>query len=343
MAMSRFGVATVALVIGLAGALTGLQAASPSPPPSAAFDLQGHRGARGLAPENTLAAFARALALGVSTLELDTGVTRDGVVVVGHDERLNPDFTRDANGKWIDPPGPVVFALTRAELQGYDVGRLKPGTAYAARFPEQQPADGQRMPTLADVFALAGKARNSTVRFNVETKLDARHPEITAAPEPFADAVIAVVRGAGMAKRTTLQSFDWRTLRHAQRVAPEIATVCLTVQQPGDDNVQAGQPGPSPLLAGLDVDDFGGSVPRLVRAAGCAVWSPNALDLEPGAVAEAHAQGLKVVPWTVNEESAMNALVESGVDGIISDYPDRLRRVLARRGVPLPAPTRVRP
>ena len=117
------------------------------------------------------------------------------------------------------------------------------------------------------------------MRFNVETKLDARHPELTAAPEAFADAVIAVVRAAGMTERTTLQSFDWRTLRYAQKVAPEIQTVCLTVQQPGDDNIQAGKPGPSPLLAGLDVDDYGGSVPRLVKAAGCAVWSPNARDL----------------------------------------------------------------
>ena len=289
-----------------------------------------------------MAAFRRALALGVTTLELDTGVTRDGVVVVGHDERLNPDFTRDAAGKWIAAPGPVVFALTRAELQAYDVGRLKPGTPYAARFPEQQPADGQRMPNLADVFVLAGTLRNTTVRFNVETKLDARHPELTAAPEPFVEAVIAVVRAADMTERTTLQSFDWRTLRHAQKVAPEIKTVCLTVQQPGDDNIQAGQPGPSPLLAGLDVDDYGGSVPRLVKAAGCAVWSPNARDLTAATLAEAHKEGLKVIVWTVNEESAINALAESGVDGIISDYPDRARRVLARRGVPLPAPSRLR-
>jgi glycerophosphoryl diester phosphodiesterase len=336
MAMSRFGLAAI---IPLAFAVG---AAAPSPPPPPSFDLQGHRGARGLAPENTLAAFTRALGLGVTTLELDTGVTRDGVVVVGHDERLNPDFTR-RDGRWIDSPGPAVFALTRAELQRYDVGRLKPGTPYAARFAEQAPADGERIPTLADVFALAGKARNTTVRFNVETKLDPRHPELTAAPEAFAEAVIAAVRAAGMTDRTTLQSFDWRTLRQAQKVAPEIKTVCLTVQQPGDDNIQVGQPGPSPLLAGLDVDDFGGSVPRLVKAAGCAVWSPNARDLEPGAVAEAHAQGLTVVPWTVNEESAMNALAASGVDGIITDYPDRARKVLARRGVSLPAPTRVRP
>jgi glycerophosphoryl diester phosphodiesterase len=307
----------------------------------ASFDLQGHRGARGLAPENTLAAFRRALGLGVTTLELDTGITRDGAVVVGHDERLNPDFTRDAAGRWIDAPGPALFALTLAEVRRYDVGRLRPGTPYAARFPEQEPADGQRLPTLEEVFALAGKAGKTSVRFNVETKLDPRHPELTAAPEPFADAVIAVVRGAGMAKRTTLQSFDWRTLRYAQRVAPEIPTVCLTTQQPGDDNIQAGQPGPSPFLAGLDVDDFAGSVPRVVRAAGCAVWSPNARDLTAETLAEAHREGLKVVVWTVNEESEMNALAESGVDGIITDYPDRLRRVLARRGVTLPAPTRV--
>ena len=323
-------------------ALPSLRAAAPTASVPAAFDLQGHRGARGLAPENTLAAFTRALGLGVTTLELDTGITRDGAVVVAHDERLNPDFTRDAAGRWIDAPGPALFALTLADVRRYDVGRLRPGTPYAARFPEQEPADGQRVPTLEEVFALAGKARNASVRFNVETKLDARHPDLTAAPEPFADAVIAVVRGAGMEKRTTLQSFDWRTLRYAQRVAPEIATVCLTVQQPGDDNIQAGKPGPSPLLAGLDVDDFGGSVPKLVRAAGCAVWSPNARDLTAQTLAEAHKDRLKVIVWTVNEESEMNALAQSGVDGIITDYPDRLRRVLARRGLMLPAPSRVR-
>ncbi len=327
------GRVVMAVVLSLALlVLPGLRAAAPTPPVPAPFDLQGHRGARGLAPENTLAAFSRALGLGVTTLELDTGLTRDGAVVVSHDERLNPDFTRDAAGKWIDAPGPALFALTLAEVRRYDVGR-----------PEQEPADGQRVPTLDEVFALAGKARNASVRFNVETKLDPRHPELTAAPEPFADAVIAVVRGAGMTQRTTLQSFDWRTLRYAQRVAPEIPTVCLTTQQPGDDNVQVGQPGPSPFLAGLDVDDFAGSVPRVVRAAGCAVWSPNARDLTAQTLAEAHREGLKVIVWTVNEESEMNALAESGVDGIITDYPDRLRKVLARRDVLLPAPTRVRP
>lgn len=301
-----------------------------SPAPVRTLELQGHRGARGLAPENTLAAFSRALAIGVSTLELDTAVTRDGVVVVSHDSTLNPDLTRDGAGAWLAAPGPSILSLSLAELRRYDVGRLRPGTAYAMRFSDQVPADGQRIPTLAEVFALA---RTSDVGFNVETKLDPRHPELTPAPEPFADAVIAVVRKEGMASRVTLQSFDWRTLRYARRVAPEIPTVCLTSQQPGDDNVEVGRPGASAWLAGLDVDDFGGSVPRVAKAAGCAVWSPNARDVTPAAIAQAHAEGLRVIVWTVNDEKDMDALIDAGADGIISDYPDRLRRVAARRGL----------
>ena len=102
---------------------------------ASAFDLQGHRGTRGLAPENTIAAFARALEIGVTTLEFDVGLTRDGVVVVSHDRRLNPDHTRDAEGKFLDREGPAIRSLTFAELRQFDVGRLKPGTRYASNFP----------------------------------------------------------------------------------------------------------------------------------------------------------------------------------------------------------------
>lgn len=306
------------------------------------FDLQGHRGARGLAPENTLAAFARALAIGVTTLELDTALTRDGRVVVSHDPALNPDLTRDAAGNWLEGPGPAIFSMTLAEVQRYDVGRMRPGTPYAERFATAQAVDGERIPTLAQVFALARTAGNAGVRFNVETKLDPRRPELTPDAPAFAEAVVAVVRKEGMAARTTLQSFDWRTLRHARKVAPEIQTACLTIQNPGEDNVQKGQPGASPFLAGLDVDDFGGSVPRLAQAAGCAVWSPNAWNVTPEAVKEAQELGLQVVPWTVNEEAEMERLIDAGVDGLISDYPDRLRQVVARRGRPVPPPTPVK-
>jgi len=327
----------------LAGAFMAALHTSAAPAPEHPPQLQGHRGARALRPENTLPAFAAALGIGVDTLELDLGVTRDGVVVVGHDPRLRSEIVRGPDGQWITDPGPSIHDLTFAELSRYDVGRLRPGTAYAAQFPDQAPADGTRMPRLEDVFALARRAGNDRVRFNIEIKTEPREPALTEAPEPFADAVVAVVRAAGMAARTTVQSFDWRGLRRVRATAPEIETACLTVQQKGEDTVDAGRKGKKPWLGDLDVNDFGGSVPRLVKAFGCAVWSPYLGDLSPAVLADARAEGLSVVVWTVNREADMERMIDLGVGGIISDRPDLLRSVMARRGLVLPPPTPVEP
>jgi glycerophosphoryl diester phosphodiesterase len=298
------------------------------------LDIQGHRGARGLAPENTLPAFEKALALGATTLELDVGVTRDGVVVVAHDPVLNPDVARGPDGRWLEAPGPAIHSLTYAELSRYDVGRLKPGTAYARRYPEQVAVDGTRMPRLADVFDLVRRS-GKDVRFNIETKLSPLKPDETLAPEPFARAVIAEIRRAGMQSRATIQSFDWRTLRIVQREAPEIATVYLTAQQRWLDNVCTGPAAGSPSIAPADCGKSAwtagfelrehGSVPKLVKAAGGGIWSPAYPDLDEARLAEARSLGLKVVPWTVNDPVHIRRLIDMGVDGIISDYPDRVR------------------
>jgi glycerophosphoryl diester phosphodiesterase len=304
--------------------------------PVQAFDLQGHRGARGLAPENTLAAFETALAVGLSTLELDLAMTRDDVLVVSHNRRLNPDHTRGPDGKFLETEGPAIRSLTLAELQRYDVGRLKPGTAYAADFPEQRAIDGTRIPALTELFDMVKRLGADHVRFNIETKVTPSSGAETPDPDTFAAALAKAVREAGLTVRVSLQSFDWRTLAAMRSIAPEIERVCLTVEALNFDSVRRGEPGPSPWLAGLDVDDFGGSVPRLVAAAGCAVWSPLYRNARPDDVAAAKALGLKVIPWTVNERSDMERLIALGVDGIITDYPDRLRAVMAEKNIPLP-------
>lgn len=259
--------------------------------PAMAIDIQGHRGARGHLPENTLPAFRLALEMGVDTLELDAGITRDGVVVVHHDRRLNPDVARK-DGKWVESP-PTLWSLTFKELQEYDVGRLRPGSEYAKRFPHQKPMDGTRVPQLHHVFSLS-----KTVKFNIETKISPEHPDETLAPEPFARALIAEIRKAGAARRTTIQSFDFRTLKVVEREAPEIATVYLT--------------------HGKD------SVPAKVREAGARTWSPDFRDLNPETVAAARKLGLRLVPWTVNEPADIARVIGLGVNGIISDYPDRV-------------------
>jgi glycerophosphoryl diester phosphodiesterase len=296
------------------------------------FDLQGHRGARGLAPENTLPAFEQALALGVDTLELDIGVTADGRVVVAHDPYLNPAITRDASGQFLaGPRGPLLRELTFTQLQAYDVGRIQPGTPYAGTFNLQQPRDGTRIPSLAQLFDLVKAKRAESVRFNIETKINPQQPQDTVSAEAMTQALLKAVRDAGMASRVSIQSFDWRTLQLVQKLEPSIPTVYLTIQTANNDNVRDGA-----WTAGFRIADHG-TVPKMVKAAGGKVWSPNGGALTEALLKEAQALGLAVVPWTINNPADMERLLGWGVDGIITDYPDRLREAMARRGMRLPA------
>jgi len=308
-----------------------LLAVSLSAPSAFAFDLQSHRGARGLEPGNTLPAFERALSLGVDTLELDVALTADGVVVVSHDPYLNPVITRDAKGQWLEGArGPLIKSLTLAQLRSYDVGRIRPETPYAITFSTQQPRDGTRVPTLAELFDVV-KARKAPVRFNIETKTFPHAPELTATPEALTRALLAVIQAAGMQSRVLIQSFDWRTLKLVKQLAPAIPTVHLTTQSASNDSSKD-----PAWTAGLRIEEHG-SVPRMVKAAHGAAWAPNGPALTEALVKEAHALGLRVYPWTINNPADMDRFIGWGVDGIITDYPDRLREVMARRGLPLPA------
>jgi glycerophosphoryl diester phosphodiesterase len=307
-----------------------------------AFDLEGHRGARGLAPENTLPAFAAALSIGVSTLELDTAITKDGVVVVSHDARLNPDITRGTDGRWLNPPTRAVREMTLEELRHFDVGRIKPGSEYSYGFPDQKRMDGVYMPTLAQVFALARSAGNSDVHFNIEIKTSPKRPKDTLAPEDFAKALLALIEREGMSSRVIIQSFDWRALKAVQALAPSIPTSYLSSQQRTLDNIAAGEPGGSAWTAGVQFNDQG-SIPKMVKAAGGAIWSPNNRELSAEQLKEAHELGLRVIPWTVNKAEDMARLIDWGVDGLITDRPDFLRDVMTEKKLPLPKPTPVAP
>jgi len=258
------------------------------------IDVQGHRGARGYLPENTLPSFARALEIGVTTLELDVGVTQDGAVVIHHDRGLNPDIARGPDGKWVTRAVPI-HSLAYAELQRYDVGRLRPGSDYARRFPQQQPIDGTRIPRLADLFAYAG---TQGVRFNIEPKMDANALDETLPAAEFARALIAEVRKARVADRTTVQAFHWPVLKVVEREAPEMPTVYCT--------------------------EGAGSDPERVRAAGGKIWSPDFQTLTSEKLAAARKAQMKVTVWTVNEPADIARVIAMGVDGIASDYPDRV-------------------
>lgn len=295
-----------------------------------AFDLQGHRGARALAPENTIAGFERALAVGVTTLELDVVLTADGVPVIHHDTTLNPDTTRDADGRWLQARGPALHNLTLGELAAFDVGRINPASRYARDFATQEPVDGARIPTLAALFERVQQLGATQVRFNIELKRNPARPHESPEPEAFVRAVAGVVQAHGLQGRVQLQSFDWSLLAIAQRVAPAIERAYLSAQLPRFNTVDSGA-----WTAGLSLSRFA-DMPAMVAAAGGRLWSPHFNDLNQRLIERARAEGLRVIPWTVNETADMERLIDWGVDGLITDRPDRLRQVMQQRGMALP-------
>ncbi len=273
------------------------------------FSVQGHRGARGLFPENTLAGFAKAIALGVDAVELDIAITKDGVAVVSHEPRLNPDITRDRLGAWLSERGPPIHSMAVADLRHYDVGHIKPGTAYAATFAQQQPHEGASIPTLAEVLAL-----DRHVHFAIELKTFPDEPGLTASPESMADCVLAVTDRAQVTKRMVLQAFDWRVLRYLRRVRPDVALGWLTKDQPEQERRL--------WWNGVVAADFGGSVARAVAAEGAQLWIPQFKELDEAAITTAHSLGMNVIPWNVAPELDVSRLVAMRLDGIITDRPD---------------------
>ncbi|MDI2130722.1 glycerophosphodiester phosphodiesterase family protein [Yinghuangia seranimata] len=310
------------------------------------FDLQAHRGGIGLTVESTIASFSKALDIGVSTLELDVQITEDGKAVVTHDRKVDGRKCADTAPATPGDPefpyvGKYVNTLTLAQVRTLDCGsRPFPD------FPGQRTSPGAKMPLLSEVFDLVHARHADKVKLNVETKVEAGAPEQTAPREQFVQVVAAEILRAHILRQVTVQSFDWGSLMRMRQVEPRLPLVALT----NYDFLQTGKPGRSPWLGGLDIDDFGGDPLLAVKSFGASAFSPvhgfpqdgtvGDPDYKPyvtkAMVDEAHRLGLKVVPWTIDDPATMAKLIDDGVDGLITNYPDRLRALLAERGFVLP-------
>jgi len=329
-----------ALVAGL------LLPASPAAATHGDFDIQAHRGGLGLTVESTIASFSYGLELGVSTLELDVQITQDGYAVVTHDRQVTGSKCRDTAPYTPNDPeypyvGKFINTLTLKQVEQLDCGSLP-----QAGFPAQQPDPGARMPQLRDIFALVHRYHADGVKLNVETKVEAGAPSETAPREQFVQVVAREIRTAGIGRQVTIQSFDWGSLMRMRQVAPELPLVALTDYT----FLQVGQPGKSPWLGGIDIDDFGGDLVKAAKSLGASAISPvhgfpqDGKVTDPGykpyvtadMVKSAHHAGMKVIPWTIDDPATMQSLIDKGVDGLITDYPDRLRNVVRDNGFRLP-------
>jgi len=291
----------------------------------------GHRGAAGLAPENTLSAFARACEIGVDAVELDVLLTADGEAVVYHDFNLKPEITRTKDGKWLGVSSPpAINDLNLAELKTYDVGRLRPQTPYARRYPEQKAVDGQRIPALREVVSLHKQHCHNSIELWIEIKTTPEKPDLTPPPEVVSEMVVKILREENISDHVRILSFDWRNLVHVQKIAPDIPTVYVSLEGARLNNIKSGRPGSSPWMAGFDIDDFAGSIPRAIQAAGGHYWAPYYKQVTFNTIQKAHQLGIRVFVWTPDSRTEMERMIEMGVDGIITNRPDILKSIMKK-------------
>jgi glycerophosphoryl diester phosphodiesterase len=270
------------------------------------FEIQAHRGARGLGPRNTLESFRRALAAGVTNLELDVGLSRDGVVIASHER-----------------------AATRLECTGAHVGKLWKDLELEQIRALDRGA-GERFATLDEVLQLVEPHQVGLV---IEAKIDPRRPDETAPAAELAQRIVDTVEARGLVPRCVVQSFDWRVIVESRWLCPDLRTTALATRS----TVRPG----SAWTAGLPVrsrNPFNGELVALAFLAGAHAIGPHHGAVHTKLVREAHAAAMRVLPWTVNRRWTMHALVDLGVDGIVTDRPGRLRDVLAVLGYELPRP-----
>lgn len=312
------------------------------------FDLEAHRGGRDVRPENTLYSYAYAIELGATSIECDMQLTKDGQIVMSHNPILNSDITRDENGNYIENNKYDICLMTVDELKKFEVGVMDPncGEYYDLHGKTQFTYDA-KIPTLEELMQLIQSYGDKNIVLNIETK---SYPDPASAgyknnadPKKFVEVFNNIVKKYDMEDRVVLQSFDWQTLIEMKKLNPNISTSALWQEQPSwgrdSESLRRYEKKKSPWLGGLDIKDYQGNPVKAAHAIGADIISPYYTEISKQDVDEAHFLGMKVVPWTVNNEKDMNMLLDMGVDGIISDKPWLLKQVLEKRNIKLHTPT----
>ena len=289
--------------------------------------VHGHRGARGHAPENTLAGFQSALNLGANSIEFDVNVSLDGKIVIYHDSRLNPAICRMPDGLRPQPPFDLIHQTSLKDLQDLDVGRLDKNTRYGRCFPGQEGCDGETIPTLEDLAELLTHLSANEILLNIEIKSNPLEPDSGPPPIELTALLLREVDNLDWLDRIWIQSFDWRVLQAVQTLCSDIPTGYLTSKKV--NLTQATNiPATTSWLDEFNPSRFDGNITLAIAEAGGKYWGPDHLELTEPQVRKAQQYGLEVHPWTANTTEHIHRLCGWGVNGITSDYPDRAREIV---------------
>ncbi|MDC0249898.1 glycerophosphodiester phosphodiesterase family protein [Candidatus Pelagibacter sp.] len=294
--------------------------------------IYGHRGARGDLPENTLESFKYLFDNAISAYETDILISKDLIPVITHDFRLDPSLTQDEEGNWIKDENIRIFDLTYDEISKFDVGSLNKLTRYGRRFVNQRSLENQKIPKLSELLELSSKNLLQNLLINLEIKSTPDEKNLTPDPQDLAQIVLNEINNSNLKDKIIISSFDWRILREVKKQSPEIPRAYLTFQQEKGMKIKKTIYSKSPWIDHIPLTIVY-DLPKIIKELGGSAWHPYYKDINKKAVKDAHDNNLPVNVWTVNDEYDMLKMIEYGVDGIMTDYPLRLKNLCEKRSI----------
>ena len=288
--------------------------------------IYGHRGARGVLPENTLESFKYLFENNIRAYETDILISKDNIPVITHDFKLDPSYTKDVNGNWIEDENIKIIDLTYEEILKYDVGTLNKLSRYGRKFINQKSLDNQKIPKLSDLLKLSSDNEFDDLLINLEIKSTPIEEGLTPSPEEMVKIVIDEVGRSNLSDKIIYSSFDWRVLREIKERDPKIPRAHLTSGAKGKIYDKSPWLDFTPLHSEVDL-------PKLIKALGGSAWHPNYKDVNKEIIEISRNEGLPVNVWTVNKEQDMLRMIDYGVDGIMTDYPLKLMELCDKENI----------
>ena len=288
--------------------------------------IYGHRGARGVLPENTLESFKYLFENNIRAYETDILISKDNIPVITHDFKLDPSYTKDVNGNWIEDENIKIIDLTYEEILKYDVGTLNKLSRYGRKFINQKSLDNQKIPKLSDLLKLSSDNEFDDLLINLEIKSTPIEEGLTPSPEEMVKIVIDEVGRSNLSDKIIYSSFDWRVLREIKERDPKIPRAHLTSGAKGKIYDKSPWLDFTPLHSEVEL-------PKLIKALGGSAWHPNYKDVNKEIIEISRNEGLPVNVWTVNKEQDMLRMIDYGVDGIMTDYPLKLKELCDKENI----------
>ena len=294
--------------------------------------IYGHRGARGDLPENTLDSFKYLFENNINAYETDILISKDLIPVITHDFRLDPSFTKDEEGDWITDENIKIFDLTYNEISKFDVGSLNKLTRYGRRFLNQRSLENQKIPKLDELLELSSKNLSQDTIINLEIKSTPDEKNLTPSPKEMVQIVLNEIKKSNLQDKIIISSFDWRILREVKNQSPEISRAYLTFQQEKGLKIKKTIYSKSPWIDHIPLTIVY-DLPKIIKELGGSAWHPYYKDINKKAVQDAHDYNLPVNVWTVNDQYHMLKMIEYEVDGIMTDYPLKLKELCDKKSI----------